>query len=57
MLQRKLQERLAQRENTMLLKQENEMRTLMESTTNKTSANIRRVILIHKQMVQMEKFR
>ncbi|GFS14925.1 limbin, partial [Elysia marginata] len=57
MLKNKLQERLAQRENTMLQRQENEMRILMESSNNKTSANIRRVILIHKQMVQMEKFR
>ncbi|RUS90472.1 hypothetical protein EGW08_001740, partial [Elysia chlorotica] len=57
MLQSKLQERLAQRENSMLQRQESEMRMLMESTNNKTSANIRRVILIHKQMVQMEKFR
>ncbi|GFO40994.1 limbin, partial [Plakobranchus ocellatus] len=57
MLHQKLQERLSQREKIMMQQQENEMRMLMNSAGNKTNANIRRAILLNKQMVQMEQFR
>ncbi|CAL1547304.1 unnamed protein product [Lymnaea stagnalis] len=57
MLQLKLQERLKQREELMSQKQEEELKMLLEQATNKTSAKIRHALLMHKQLVQMEKFK
>ncbi|XP_059163330.1 trichohyalin-like [Physella acuta] len=56
-LRKKLQDRLLQRENTMVLKQEEEMKMLIQQSTNKTSAKIRRALLNHKHIVAMEKFK
>ena len=52
-----MQERLQQREHLMLARQESELRDLMERPGNKMASKVRRVMLIHKHMVEMEKFR
>ena len=57
MLRAKLAERLEQRENSMLEKQEGEMKDMIRQAANKSSAKIRRMLLMHKQMVEMEKFK
>ncbi|KAK7484926.1 hypothetical protein BaRGS_00023846 [Batillaria attramentaria] len=57
MLRSKLQERMQQRERLILARQESEMRALMEGSGNKMASKVRRVMLVHKHMVEMEKFR
>ncbi|XP_005098587.1 myosin-9 isoform X2 [Aplysia californica] len=57
MLRAKLQERLMQREKSMVERQDNEMRSILQKATNKASAKIRRMLLMHKHIVEMEKFK
>ncbi|KAH9510198.1 hypothetical protein Btru_043739 [Bulinus truncatus] len=57
MLRSKLQERLQHRETLMIKRQEEEMKMLLEQATNKTAAKIRRALITHKQLVEMEKFK
>ncbi|PVD30384.1 hypothetical protein C0Q70_09650 [Pomacea canaliculata] len=52
----KLQERLAQHENILLAQHEAEMSRLM-SGTNKMAAKVRQAMLMHKHMLEKEKFR
>ena len=54
---RKLQEKAAEREKSLVLKQEAEMQRLLEREKNGTAARLKRIALKHKHMVQMEEFR
>ena len=55
MLRQKLQLRLEQREKSMIQVQDDELRGLV--APNKTAAKIKKMLLIHKHMVGMEKMR
>ncbi|KAK3595846.1 hypothetical protein CHS0354_014668 [Potamilus streckersoni] len=54
-LKKRLQERLEQREKSMLEAQDAELRNLV--APNKTATKIKKMLLIHKHMVDMENFR
>ncbi|XP_071089451.1 limbin-like [Haliotis cracherodii] len=56
-MQEKLQERLMQREQSLLQKQELEMVEIMQASGSKTASKIRRALLMHQQMLQLEQFR
>ena len=55
LLRAKLEARMKQREGLIVARQESEMKTLIEG--NKFGAKVRRAMLVHKHMVEMEKFR
>jgi len=55
MLREKLQLRLQQREKSMISAQDEELKALI--APNKTAAKIKKMLLIHKHMVAMEKMR
>jgi len=55
MLREKLQARLQQREKSMVVKQDEELKAL--TGTNKTALKVKKMLLIHKHMVAMEKMR
>ncbi|XP_076436466.1 limbin-like [Babylonia areolata] len=57
LLRSKLQERMQQREKLMLARHEAEMRSAIEAPGSKFGAKVRRAMLVHKHMVEMEKFR
>ena len=57
MLRAKLQDRLQQREHSIVEKQDMEMQDMLQRATNKSSAKIRKMLLMHKHMVQMEQFK
>ncbi|KAK7110982.1 hypothetical protein V1264_014771 [Littorina saxatilis] len=56
-LRAKLEERLEQRQQQILAKQDTEMQSVMQTAGNKFSIKVRRVMLSHKHMVEMEKFK
>ncbi|KAK7010029.1 trichohyalin [Biomphalaria glabrata] len=56
-LRSKLQERLQQREELLVKKQEEEIKMLLEQSSNKYAAKIKRALIIHKNLVEMEKFK
>lgn len=53
----KLEQRLIQRQQTMIQKQKDEIDHFLNATANKTSAKFKCAILKHKHVVEMEKFR
>ncbi|KAL8610097.1 hypothetical protein ACOMHN_024563 [Nucella lapillus] len=57
LLRGKLQERMKQREQLMVARQEVEMRGVMEAPGSKFGAKVRRAMLVHKHVVEMEKFK
>jgi hypothetical protein len=57
LLKQRLKERLDQREKSMIASQDRELQDIISAAPNKTAAKIKRMMLIHKHMVNMEKFR
>lgn len=57
MLKQRLKDRLDQREKSMLEAQDIEIQRIMGSSKNKTAVKIKKMLLIHKHMVEMEKLR
>ena len=55
MVKKKLHARLEQREKSMIKAQDEELKNLV--APNKTAAKIKKMLLIHKHMVAMEKLR
>ncbi|XP_041369582.1 limbin-like [Gigantopelta aegis] len=56
-MRQKLADRLKQREVSLITKQEREMQEVIGASTNKTAAKIRKTMLMHKHMIEMEQFR
>ncbi|XP_038070611.1 uncharacterized protein LOC119739670 [Patiria miniata] len=54
---RRLRDKLADREQLFVSKQEEEIQHLAENVKNKTSARLKRVALKHKHLMEMEEFR
>lgn len=57
MLKQRLKDRLDQREKSMIEAQDIEIQRIMGSSKNKTAVKIKKMLLIHKHMVEMEKLR
>ncbi|KAJ8317460.1 hypothetical protein KUTeg_005364 [Tegillarca granosa] len=57
MLKQRLKDRLDQREKSMLEAQDIEIQRIMGSSKNKTAVKIKKMLIIHKHMVEMEKLR
>lgn len=56
-LRSRLEERFQQREKIILANHENEMKKLLGGPANKMASKVRCVMLKHKHMVEIEKFR
>ncbi|OWF43866.1 trichohyalin-like [Mizuhopecten yessoensis] len=56
-LKKRLKQRLQQREKVMAETQEKELQEILSQSKNKVAAKIKKALLLHKQMIEMEQMR